>query len=196
MATKVFNHQKRVINLTPGIPKATLPGMICRFNYKSDSIKVSDRRPMVLVLHNELLGQSLTRSPNPLIHGINLNYMSETQIKRLFVKMVDGASVYSEDKNVIITEDQDFGDFDDETPSRNLITEPYTRIKLPTFKEQREGNPISKAEAKKQMLMLYRKQLRRFVNMWDIYRSYSVENIKALRVVQYDIASLNLRFKK
>ena len=38
MATKVFNHQKRVINLTPGIPKATLPGMICRFNYKSDSI--------------------------------------------------------------------------------------------------------------------------------------------------------------
>ena len=93
--------------------------------------------------------------------------------------MVDGASVYSEDKNVRITEDQEFGDFDDETPSRNLITEPYTRIKLPTFKEQREGNPISKAEAKKQMLMLYRKQLRRFVNMWDIYRSYSVENIKA-----------------
>ena len=193
---KLFNHTKRIINLSPGKPKGTLPGMICRFNYLSENIKVSDRKPLVLVLHNELLGQSLTRSPNPLIHGINLNYMSETQIKRLFVKMVDGASVYSEDKNVIITEDQDFGDFDDETPSRNLITEPYTRIKLPTFREQREGNPISKAEAKKQMTMLYQKQLRRFVNMWDIYRSYSVENIKALRVVQYDIGSLNLRFKK
>ena len=77
-----------------------------------------------------------------------------------------------------------------------MITEPYTRIKLPTFKEQREGNPISKAEAKKQMTMLYQKQLRRFVNMWDIYRSYSVENIKALRIVQYDIESLRLRFKK
>ena len=193
---KLFNHQKRVINLSPGIPKASLPGMICKFNYKSDSIKVSDRKPMVLVLHNELLGQSLTRSGNPLIHGINLNYLSENQIKQIFVKMVDGASVYSEDKNVIITEDQEFGDFDDETPSRNLITEPYTRIKLPTFKEQREGNPISKAEAKKQMTMLYRKQLRKFVNIWDIYRSYSVSNMKALRIVQYDIESLRLRFKK
>ena len=42
----------------------------------------------------------------------------------------------------------------------------------------------------------YKKQLKRFVNMWDIYRSYSVKNIKAMRVVQYDIAALKLTFKK
>jgi len=193
---KVFNHKKRILNLTPGIPKSTLPGMICTFTYKSESIKVTNKRPLILVLYNELIGQSLTRGDKPLIHGINLNYMAEAQIKKLFVKMVDGAGTYSNDKNVIVTEDQDEMTSDDTTPTRNLITEPYTRIKLPTFKEAREGNPISKSEAKKQMQMLYKKQLRRFINLFDVYRSYSVANIKGLRVVQYDIASLNLRFKK
>ena len=72
----------------------------------------------------------------------------------------------------------------------NLLKDPYTRIQLPTYKENRGGNPLSKSEAVRQMNILYEKYLKKFVNKNDIYRSYKSKKIKNLKVVTYDIRGL------
>ena len=66
------------------------------------------------------------------------------------------------------------GDYDDTLPNRNLLKEEFSRIMLPTYKEEQggDGSPLGKAEAKRQMKMLYTKVLKKFINKFDVYRSY------------------------
>ena len=56
------------------------------------------------------------------------------------------------------------GDYDDTLPYRNLLKEEFSRIMLPTYKEKQggDGSPLGKAEAKRQMKMLYTKVLKKF----------------------------------
>ena len=93
-------------------------------------------------------------------------------------------------KNIIKEEDQDDSKYDNNLPYRNILREPYTRLKLPTFREKREGNPLSKAEAQKQIKMLYTKVLKTLINRFDVYRSYHTSKMSAPKVVRYDIEGL------
>ena len=66
--------------------------------------------------------------------------------------------------NRLVVEDQDDDtDYDDNLPYRNILKDPYTRLKLPTYKEDRGGNPLSKSEAIKQMDRLYERKLKTIV---------------------------------
>ena len=162
MAKSKYNHKRRIISLQPAKIKTIYPGMIVRFKYSGDN--VSDKNPLVLVIWNETYDNK--------IHGINLNYLTESNIKLIMKNITKGAGVYSEDANIIKEEDQDDSKYDDNLPYRNILRDPYTRLKLPTFKEKREGNPLSKAEAKKQIKMLHTKVLKKLIDRFDVYRSY------------------------
>ena len=175
MARQRYNHNRRIKDLQPAVVKSLYPGTIVQFNYKGD--KVFDKKPMVLVLWNDYQEYK--------IHGINLNYLTEFRIKRLFTEIM------KQKGNVLTEQDQDaVNDYDDTLPYRNLLQDPYTRIQLPTYKENRGGNPLSKSEAIKQMDLLYEKRLKKIVDKHDIYRSYFKSNMKSLKVVRYDIEGL------
>ena len=93
--------------------------------------------------------------------------------------------------NVLTEEDQDDDTgYDNTLPYRNILKDPYTRLKLPTYKENRGGNPLSKSEALKQMDRLYEKKLKRVVKKHHIYRSYIQNKMSSIKVVTYDIEGL------
>ena len=174
MAHQKYNHSRRIQNLQPAKIKSLYPGTIVQFKYSGD--KIFDKKPMVLVLWNDR-GESK-------IHGINLNYLIESKIKMLFEEIMERG-------NRLVVEDQDDDtDYDDNLPYRNLLKDPYTRVKLPTYREDRGGNPLSKSEAVKQMDRLYDKKLKRIVKKHDIYRSYFQNKMSTIKVVTYDIEGL------
>ena len=174
MAKTKYNHSRRIIDLQPAKIKAIYPGTIVQFNYGGD--KIFDKKPMVLVLWNDYSESK--------IHGINLNYLIESKIKMLFEEVMERG-------NVLVEEDQDDDtDYDDNLPYRNLLKDPYTRLKLPTYREDRGGNPLSKSEAMKQMDRLYEKKLKKIVKKHDIYRSYIINKMSTIKVVTYDIVGL------
>ena len=175
MAHQKYNHSRRIQDLQPAKIKSLYPGTIVQFKYSGD--KIFDKKPMVLVLWNDYKEYK--------IHGINLNYLIESKIKILFEEIIERG-------NRLVIEDQDDSKYDDNLPYRNLLREPYTRIKLPTYREDRGGNPLSKSEAVKQMDMLYEKVIKRFINRgkdYQVYRSYKYENINGLKV-------LNIKLEK
>ena len=168
MANIKYNHSRRIKDLQPAKIKSLYPGTTVQFKYKGENI--FDKKPMVLVLWNDY-GESK-------IHGINLNYLIESKIKNLFDKIIERGN--------ILTEEDQSEDYDDTLPYRNLLKDPYTRLQLPTYKENRGGNPLSKSEARKQMDVLYQKVLKKIVSKEDMYRSYKIKNMKSIKVVRYN----------
>ena len=173
MAHRKYNHSRRIRDLQPAKIKSLHPGTIVQFRYSGD--KVFDKKPMVLILWNDYKEYK--------IHGINLNYLTEFKIKMLFGEIMERG-------NILTEEDQDDSTYDDNKPYRNLLKDPYTRLKLPTYKESRGGNSLSKSEAIKQMDRLYEKKLKRIVKKHDIYRSYLQNKMSSIKVVTYDIEGL------
>jgi len=174
MARQRYNHSRRINDLQPAKIKSLYPGTIVQFKYSGN--KVFDKKPMVLVLWNDYKEYK--------IHGINLNYLIESKIKMLFEEIMERG-------NRLVVEDQDDDtDYDDNLPYRNLLKDPYTRVKLPTYKEDRGGNPLSKSEAVKQMDRLYDKKLKKIIKKHDIYRSYFQNKMSTIKVVTYDIEGL------
>ena len=174
MARQKYNHIGRIIGLQPALIKSLHPGTIIQFQYIGKNI--FDKKPIVLVLWNDY-----TESK---IHGINLNYLTEFKIKMLFEEIMERG-------NILTEEDQDDDtDYDDQLPYRNLLKDPYIRLKLPTYKENRGGNPLSKSEAVKQMNMLYEKKLKAVVKKEDIYRSYNQKKMSSIKAVTYDMEGL------
>ena len=174
MANRKYNHSRRIQDLQSAKLKSLYPGTIVQFKYTGKDI--FDKKPMVLVLWNDYSESK--------IHGINLNYLTEYKIKLLFDGIIERG-------NILTEEDQDDDtDYDDILPYRNLLKDPYTRLKLPTYKEDRGGNPLSKSEAIKQMDRLYEKKLKKIVKKNDIYRSYFQNKMNNIKVVTYDIEGL------
>jgi len=177
--SRIFRHESNIVGRQPGILKSLYPGMIVRFHYSGDKIK--DKNPLVLVVYNEYDGD--------LVHGVNLNYLPETKVQKLFCTcelLHKGASVYST-QPIERRVQSHMGDYDDTKPYRNLLTEEFTRIMLPTYKDQRDGNPLSKSEAQRQMKMLYQKVLKPFIKKNDVYRSYTKKKMKSISVLKYKL---------
>ena len=181
MANSKFNHKKNYLGKQPGKLKALRPGMIVQFAYSGE--KITDKNPLVMVVWHD--------SGGGLIHGINLNYLPENQVQRLFCTcelLYAGASVYSNEKITRKIQSQ-MGDYDDTLPDRNLLKEEFTRIMLPTYKEKQGGggHPLGKAETQRQMKMLYTKVLKKFISKFDIYRSYKKDKMKTTTVIKFKL---------
>ena len=181
MAQQRFQHKSNYQGRQPGKTRALVPGMITQFKYSGE--KIFDKNPLIMIIWNDKSGG--------LIHGINLNYLPESQVQRLFCTcelLHKGANVYSKEKITRKVQSQ-MGDYDDTLPYRNLLKEEFSRIMLPTYKEEQggDGSPLGKAEAQKRMKMLYEKVLKKFINKFDVYRSYKKDNMKTIQVIKYKL---------
>ena len=171
-----YNHKNKVKGSQPALIKAVYPGMIIGFKYRKK--KVFDDTPILLVLHRDYYKN--------LIHGINFNYLTAYQIKLLVGNIVKGSAAAG-GKNILKLEDQTES-YDDKLPYRNLLKKPFTRIKLPVFREKREGNPISKSEAKKQTNIIYEKVIKKVMRQktLDVYRTYHINLMSSTKVFEFD----------
>ena len=173
----IHNHRRNYEGIQPGKMQALYPGMIVQFKYPSKN----DDNPLILLLYKEY--------GDGLVHGLNLNYLLETEVQQLFCScelLFKGASVYSNEP-IKRSIQSHMGDYDDTLPYRNLLREEFTRIQLPTYKENRDGNPLSQSEAQRQMKMLYEKVIKKIIRKHDIYRTYTSKKIKQIKVVKYKL---------
>ena len=192
-----YNHKSSIQNFQPAPSKSIYPGMMIDFRYSGEN--VNDKWPFVLVIYNDHKEDKL--------HGINLNYLPKKRIGELFTKLAEGAKVYGKRKsNIFLVEDQvDEDSFDDASiddeeddtlPYRNLLKKPYSRLRLPTYKETRTGagsDVTSLSEAKIQMKMLYERVIKRFMKRgeaYQVYRSYNFMNMGTIRVLTIDMQKL------
>ena len=186
----IYNHRSKIQGVQPAHLKAIYPGMIVQFDYQPTKDKeIKDETPLVLILYKEAGYKAQTG----LVHALNLNYLMESEVQRLFCTcelLYKGAGVYSKEP-VRRTIQSQMSDYDDTMPYRNLLKEEFTRIMLPTYKEKRDGDPLSQAEAKRQMKMLYEKVIKRLLNRFDIYRTYDSKRMRALKVVKYKLGEWN-----
>ena len=177
-----YNHRQNIESYQPAILKALYPGMIVQFTYVGDNI--FDKNTLILLLYREGVGHG---NSYDLVHGLNLNYLPESLVQRLFCSCENlhkGASVYSNQPISRVIQNH-MSAFDDTKPYRNLLREDFTRIKLPTYKEKRDGNPLSLSEAQRQMKMLYEKVIRKVIAKHHIYRTYTQSKMKTIKVVKY-----------
>ena len=183
MARTVFNHRGLVKgSQAVANEKAIYPGMIVTFKYVKEG--TSDKLPMILVLWNDVY--------RDLFHGLNLNYLSSNKMDILFEQLTKGVPSAG-GANPFRIENQSKDTYDDKLPYRNMLKKPYTRMKLPTYREIRKNNPLSKSEAEKQMNFLYEKILKRFLNRgkdYQVYRSYDLKKVKTLRVLELDLTKI------
>lgn len=176
---KLHNHKRRILGLQPSPKLSLYPGMICKFRYKKEN--ASDPQPLILVVWNDYDKYKL--------HGINLNYLTDYQIRKIMSDLSDRGEQVGDDLPITV-EDQEEQDYDDNLPNRNLIKKPFTRLKLPTYKEEQDGIKLSKSQAEQQMKRLYNSVLKKYVTRLQVYRTYSYDNIKSPRVVSYDVGGL------
>ena len=180
MARQKYLHKQNYQGVQPGKLKALYPGMIVEFKYSSKDI--FDKRPLILLLYKEY-------GKYDLIHGLNLNYLQGSAVQKLFCScelLHKGASVYSNEP-IRRTIQSQMGDYDDTMSYRNLLKEEFTRIMLPTYKEKRDGNPLSKSEARKQMKVLYEKVIKRILTKHDIYRTYTPSKMSSIKVIIFKL---------
>ena len=174
------SHRRSIQGSQRAILKALYPGMIVNFDYRGKN--VYDKSPLILLLYNE-------NNPSGYIHGLNLNYLTEKEVQRLFCScelLFKGANVYSKQPiDRVIQSGMD--DFNDTKPYRNLLKEDFTRIMLPTFREERGGRLLSSTEAKQQMKVLYEKVIKKILTVHDIYRIYKKPKLKQITVLQYKL---------
>ena len=185
MARTKYNHYNLVTDKQPAISKFVYPGMFIDFRYTKE--RTGDDRPLILVLWNEYDAYKL--------HGLNLNYLSNNQISQLLKDLMKGGKVLGKKRgNTFIVEDQvDETDYDDNLPQRNLLKKPYTRLKLPTYRDMKGGNPLSKSEAKRAMDILYEKVIRKFLNRgreYEVYRTYMYKQMRELKVCNLTLEKL------
>ena len=173
-----YNHRAKITGWQPCKLLSVVPGMILEFNYSGDDIH--DPKPLVLVIWRDYAGR---RGGKNKIHGINLNYLTEHRVQKLFSILGEKYQVGKQDPQN--PEDRD------EWLHRNLIQEDFTRIKLQTYKEDRGTEPrLSKLEAKRQIKLIYEKILKRklFIpSTYDVYRSYYMKNMGSIKIVNYRI---------
>jgi len=177
-----YGHESRILLRSYAPINAIIPGMIIEFIY--DKKKTSDSKPLVFVLWNDDLYKSGSKSY--LIHGININYLNNTQLKNIFNEISKGSG---RGRNVIVTENQTKYSYDDNLPSRNLIKKEFTRVDLPYSGNIRGGRRLSMSESQNQLNLLYEKKIKPFVKNLDIYRTYKIDKMKTIKAVKY-----NMRF--
>ncbi len=152
MAKRITRHNRKILNEHYLTNKIGLkPGMILKFNYYQKN--VFDKYPMILYLYRD-------RKKN-LIHGLNLNYLLENEVRLLFGDM-------SQKVNTILLEKDD---------PLNKLGAPYTFLKFKNVGE------VAKAERRD----TYRFVIKDFMEKrkLDIYRTYFWNSINNLKVIQY-----------
>jgi len=149
MKPTLVNHKQKILNERQANFKLLAPGQIVRFRYNAPS---TDPYPLVLALYLE---------QNKLLHCVNLNYLPENEVQKLFRML---ASKYGVDQPESMNGEK---------------VESYSQIGIPT----RGGglrSPIGKE--------IYTRIIRPiFMENYSCYRTYVINKIASVRLVEYDM---------
>ena len=139
-----------------------LPGMIIWFKY--NEVDINDPQPIIMVLWQEVVGR---RGGNNLIHGINLNYLKFTEIKKLF------SLLESKFETGVIEPESD----------QTFPSEPYTKVALPGEFNKR----VTPSDKIKLKVALYERTLKPKFKRLDVsFRSYKIRKMSNIRLVNFD----------
>ena len=89
-ANRRVNHYRRILTKEPSGYAFLRPGMIIQFRYQKN--EAFDRRPLVYYLWRD--------RKHKMIHGVNLNYLYESKVQRLF-KYIDKRTPVTETKSKV-----------------------------------------------------------------------------------------------
>ena len=157
-------HISKIIKPVQVMPnkRLILPGMIIWFAY--NEVDITDPAPIVLVLWKETVGRG---GGNNLLHGINLNYLKFTEIKKLF------SLLESKFETGVIEPESD----------QTFPSEPYTKVALPGEFNKRV-KPSDKIKLK---VALYERTLKPKFKRLDVsFRSYKIRKMSNIRLVNFD----------
>jgi hypothetical protein len=148
---KLLNHHRRILSKNIISKSELKPGMIVLFKYSGK--KISDKSPLILFLYDDV--------SNKLIHGLNLNYLYEHDIQKIFKaisKKVDISISYTDNPNGY----------------------PYIQL-----------NKNSKSTigfgAKQLYEDVIKPEIFSIQRTKDCYRTYNVKNISSLKLVNYKL---------
>tara|TARA_Y100000034_G_C6768637_1_gene342787 strand:- start:99 stop:566 length:468 start_codon:yes stop_codon:yes gene_type:complete len=149
------NHVNRIIGVQPARIQSLESGMIIRFKYPSKS----DSTPLVLFIWND--------SEYKNVHGLNLNYLNNYKIKKMFESFGEVTTIKQIDKD------------EDET---TLLSEDYTQLDLPPLTKTQTG---SVSEAKLEMKRMYKNRVKPILKTDNIYRTYKIDRMSSIKVIKY-----------
>tara|TARA_Y100001937_G_C7017760_1_gene283954 strand:- start:11 stop:541 length:531 start_codon:yes stop_codon:yes gene_type:complete len=173
MAKRIYRHNVYIESesrVDSSRLKALKEGTLLTFSYQGQNI--SDRTPLILLLWNDYKKYK--------VHGINLNYLSHSQMLNVFKKFLKQGITLNTDSQKV---------YDSTSEYRNLVKDPYSRIMLPTFNESSTGN-LGKQEAEVKMDRLYDRILKSFLKKEDVYRTYMSKKITRMSIVEMNFKKL------
>lgn len=158
MAKKRKNHRQFVLNREKVPIDRVFPGMIIEFQYRSEGgIQGTDKgdpRPMFFVLAKE--------RQKRLLHGINLNYLPQHVLQRMFTLISKKVSV----------------DYIPEGTGFNFIRGAYTRVNIPL------GNKIIPKNIYEQII---KPKILDVSDDYQAYRTYKISKIGTSYVLNYKL---------
>ena len=151
MANRLYNHKAKIKDIQPLKLTDIQPGMLITFRYGGKDI--FDKNPLIVFLSQE----------SNTIDGLNLNYLSEFKVSKLFQNFSQSVGVTD-------------------------VNEEYTLVNLPSYKRELGGNPLAKSESVVKMKRLYEQVIKKkILRTDDIYRSYDIKKMRVIKAVRYDV---------
>ena len=149
--SRKYNHSSRILNYSPLHVSKLSPGMMVSFNYNSK--KTKDKIPLVLPLFIDKSGK------NNLLHCINLNYLPESEVQKLYKQITKITPV-------------SFGDEED-------LGEAHAKVDLgdPTKKSGHISQKVYESVIKPKLLTR--------PGTSNCYRTYNMSSISNFRLVNY-----------
>ena len=148
---KKINHYRRILSRKVLSRSELIPGMVIEFRYGSRN--KFDPKPLILFLYHD--------KATDLIHGINFNYLYETDIQKMFTLLSKTVGVSIE------------YDIDDNS---------YSRLKLNPNPKSRSG-----IGAQKLYERVIKPKLFTTERTKDCYRTYKVSKVSAISSINYRI---------
>ena len=154
-----ISHERRIQSEKPISKNKLSPGMMVTFKYTGKSIY--DKNPFVLFLYED--------KPKKLIHCINLNYLHESVVQKLF-------------KDISKVVPVEFAGSTD-------LNKPFTGVDMTG--EDSSGDVATNKKSTATANMLYEKiikpKLLNIPSTENCYRTYSTGKVSSIRVVSYKL---------
>tara|TARA_B100000073_G_C23624205_1_gene529818 strand:- start:183 stop:692 length:510 start_codon:yes stop_codon:yes gene_type:complete len=147
-----FTHKNYILDHEPIRKNSVWPGHIVDFRYTSKNTG-SDPRPLVFVVYRDI--------PKKLVHGVNLNYLTEFEVQKMFSFIRKIVPLNQEDKSAR-TLSETTTRFDIDKKDEKIPTMIYERVIKPKILKAGKNN---------------------------CYRTYSEDKISSMRVIAYKIES-------
>tara|TARA_Y100001963_G_scaffold158969_1_gene260613 strand:+ start:4003 stop:4653 length:651 start_codon:yes stop_codon:yes gene_type:complete len=166
-----ISHDRRIQSKKSISKNKLAPGMMVTFSYNNTGGDIYDRNPFVLFLYED--------KPKKLLHCINLNYLQESVVQKLFKNISEIVPV--------------------EFSGNTNLNKPFTGVDMTG--DDSSGNISNDKKASSTAKVLYEKVIKpKLLNIpstENCYRTYSIDKVSVIKVISYklDVIEKSIRDK-